>query len=93
MFLASASMYQLCTAYLSTDVSLSTVLIINRRTTTKSAQASQICETISDPSHAADGKTQPCVGVDYFHISVIQSQWPIFTQLAELQKVCTKVKV
>lgn len=83
----------LCTAYQCTDISLSTVVITNRRTTTKSAQASQTCETIADPNYVADGETQLCVGVNYFHINVIQSQWPIFTQLAQLQKVCTKVKV
>lgn len=72
---------------------MSTVVIITGRTTPKSAPASQTCETMADPNHSADGETQSCVGVHYFHINVIQSQWPIFTQPAELQKVCTKVKV
>lgn len=79
------------TTYLYTDVS-STVVIINRNTK-KSAHPSQTCKTIAEPDHVADGEIQYCVGVHYCHMNVIQSQRPIFTQLAELQKVCTKVEV
>lgn len=45
----------------------------------KSARASQFCETVTASSNVADDEIQCCVGVSYFHINVIQSQWPIFT--------------
>lgn len=77
----------LYTAYLCPDVSLSTVGITKnlhkRHRPVKPLQPQTMLQMVK----------QRCVGVNYFHTNVIQSQWPIFTQLAELENVCTKVKV